>query len=143
MHHITMAESGLRVAILKSNAPAGLVMNTPFQKFRRSTGTLYFSVPKKSPGFSFRAWCLYNSIWFSGVKVVIKNPLGQTVYTCPSAFEGATYNAPLAAVRSGGIWKVTFSKTPVKDHIFWDYNVLPSGASPYVGLRADRTPSLD
>ena len=85
----------------------------------------------------------YNSIWFSGVKFIVKDTNDQQVFSCDSAYEGATYAAPKAEALKGGLWKATFSKTPVKDHIFWDYNVQAIGASPYVGLRADRTPVLE
>ena len=73
----------------------------------------------------------------------ICDPRGKEVYSSKNALNGATYIAPAALAKKGGIWSITFSAPKGdKKYIFWNYNFRILGASPYVGLRADRTPEL-
>ncbi len=142
IYRIAAAAQDLKIALLASNAPAGIIPNELGQNVRCSTGTLYFHVPEGTPDFSARFWASGKSKWYCGVKAVIRAPDGRAVFADTECMEGASYTAPTFLANKGGLWSITFNRPENKRYLFWDYNFRLLGVSPYVGLRPDRTPEL-
>jgi hypothetical protein len=144
IYQVKMAAQDLLVAVLKSNVPAGVMPRDIAQNVRTSTGTLYFYVPKGTPDFAVRVWSGAFGKWHSGVGVTIRDPRGKEFFSSKNALNGVAYTAPASLAKKGGIWSVTFSAPKGdKKYIFWNYNFRILGASPYLGLRADRIPVLE
>ncbi len=133
----------LQVALTRSNVPAGIMLNDYEHHVRKSSGTLYFYVPVGTPQISLRVWCESFSKWYSGVAVTVRDPGNKVAYLCRNASDGASFTASGSEVKKGGIWQVSFQAPNDSQYIFYSYNIRMMEVSPYVGLRADRTPVLE
>ena len=140
IYKIDMAVIDLRVFLTAANVAAGIIPRDVAHWVNNSTGTLYFYVPEGAPEFAVRVWGLVFSMRDQAVKVTISNPDGKVVFRDNAVAEGIQYNAPEKLAKKGGIWKITFDK-PGKYNL-GQYNFRIMGASPYLGLRPDRTPVL-
>ncbi|MCI5779238.1 MAG: right-handed parallel beta-helix repeat-containing protein [Lentisphaeria bacterium] len=140
IYKIDMAVTDLRVILSAANVAAGIIPRDIAQWVNNSTGTLYFYVPVGAPEFAVRVWGLVFSMREQAVKVTISNPSGKVVFRNNTVAEGIQYTAPESEAKKGGIWKITFDK-PAKFRL-GEYNFRIMGASPYLGLRPDRTPVL-
>ena len=140
IYQIDMAVIDLRVILTAANVAAGIIPRDVAHWVNNSTGTLYFYVPEGAPELAVRVWGLVFSMREQAVKVTISNPQGKVVFRDNVVAEGIQYNAPEAEAKKGGIWKITFDN-PAKFRL-GEYNFRIMGASPYIGLRPDRTPVL-
>ena len=139
-YKVDMRSKDLRVALLKSNVPAGIMLNPYTHRFNGNSGTLYFNVPANAKEFAVRVWGLVFSHNFQGVKASIVDPDGKVVFSHDPIGEAVQYTAEGKAAAKAGVWKVTFGKA--SKGWLGEYNLRLMGVSPYVGLREDRTPVL-
>jgi hypothetical protein len=138
-YRVDMKTKDLRVALMKSNVPAGIMLNNFTHRFNGNSGTLYFNVPTNVKEFAVRVWGLVFSHNFQGVKATVVNPDGKVVFSRDPIGEAVQYTADQAAAVPG-VWKVTLNRASAG----WlgEYNLRMMGVSPYIGLRENRTPVL-
>jgi hypothetical protein len=140
-YKVDMRNKDLRVALMKSNVPAGIMLNNFTHRFSRNSGTLFFNVPGNAQELAVRVWGQIFSNQYYAVKAVVCDPDGKIVFS-DSAIGGAVqYNAKNPVLKSG-IWKISFAWPIGGQYKLGEYNLRLMGASPYIGLREDRTPIL-
>ncbi|MBE6359730.1 MAG: hypothetical protein E7057_10870 [Lentisphaerae bacterium] len=139
IHRVEVRGFYLKTAIIGANVPAGPIAKEFENELDRVTGTLYFHVPPRTPEFAIRVW---GRGFVNSVGVTITDPNGKIVYRNPAvAGSGFQFNADKENAAKSGVWKITFAKP----RRFWYDRCFfrMMGVSPYLGLKADRTPTAE